>query len=214
MRTIVGIPFFLNMMSSDSAFDASQHLTKLGSKKLSQFIEKIGPIDIPQRYGDDLLLGLARIIVGQQLSNQAAASIWRRLETAYPQRSRLLVALADVATPNTGLSASKQRTLGQIMGLGDEWILRISKLDAEQRSQMLLNVWGIGPWSVAMWELFVLGHQDQWSDNDLILRRVSEELAADAGSDRIMLIAAASPFRSYLALYAWRLNDSLKASRE
>jgi DNA-3-methyladenine glycosylase II len=100
------------------------------------------------------------------------------------------------------------------MGLGDEWILRISKLDAEQRSQMLLNVWGIGPWSVAMWELFVLGHQDQWSDNDIILRRVSEELAADAGSDRIMLIAAASPFRSYLALYAWRLNDSLKASRE
>ncbi|MDG1156018.1 MAG: hypothetical protein P8M81_00395 [Litorivicinaceae bacterium] len=214
MRTIVGIPFFLNMMSSDSAIDASQHLTKLGSKKLSQFIEKTGPIDIPRRYGDDLLLGLARIIVGQQLSNQAAASIWRRLETAYPQRSRLLVALADVATPNTGLSASKQRTLGQIMGLGDEWILRISKLDAEQRSQMLLNVWGIGPWSVAMWELFVLGHQDQWSDNDLILRRVSEELAADAGSDRIMLIAAASPFRSYLALYAWRLNDSLKASRE
>ena len=202
------------MMSSDSAFDASQHLTKLGSKKLSQFIEKTGPIDIPRRYGDDLLLGLARIIVGQQLSNQAAASIWRRLETAYPQRSRLLVALADVTTPDTGLSASKQRTLGQIMELGDGWILRIAKLDAEQRSQMLLKVWGIGPWSVAMWELFVLGHPDQWSDNDLILRRVSEELAADAGSDRIMLIAAASPFRSYLALYAWRFNDFLKASRE
>jgi DNA-3-methyladenine glycosylase II len=214
MRTIVGIPFFLNMMSSDSAFDASQHLTKLGSKKLSQFIEKTGPIDIPRRYGDDLLLGLARIIVGQQLSNQAAASIWRRLETAYPQRSRLLVALADVTTPDTGLSASKQRTLGQIMELGDGWILRIAKLDAKQRSQMLLKVWGIGPWSVAMWELFVLGHQDQWSDNDLILRRVSEELAADAGFDRITLVEAAAPFRSYLALYAWRFNDFLKANRE
>jgi 3-methyladenine DNA glycosylase/8-oxoguanine DNA glycosylase len=65
-----------------------------------------------------------------------------------------------------------------------------------------------------MWELFVLGHQDQWSDNDLILRRVSEELAADAGFDRITLIEAAAPFRSYLALYAWRLNDFLKANHE
>jgi DNA-3-methyladenine glycosylase II len=201
------------MTSSDSAIDAYQHLTKLGSKKLSHFIEKTGPIEIPRRYGEDLLLSLARIIVSQQLSNQAAISIWRRLAVAYPNRVALLAALGNVTTPHTGLSASKKRTLGKLVALGDSWIMMISQLEEAKRAQMLLSIWGIGPWTVTMWELFVLGNPDQWSDNDLILRRVSEELAADADSDRTAFINAASPFRSYLGLYAWRLNDSNKANR-
>ena len=77
------------MAYSELAKNAYHHLTKLGPKKLSEFIESVGPIDIPVQYGDDLLLGLSRIVVGQQLSNQAARSIWDRLVTQYPQRSKI-----------------------------------------------------------------------------------------------------------------------------
>ena len=98
------------MIRAETALAAKDHLIKMGSKKLSEFIESIGPIDIPVRYGDDLLLGLSRIVVGQQLSNQAARSIWERLVTQYPQRSKLIDALKNSETPNTGLSASKKAT--------------------------------------------------------------------------------------------------------
>ena len=195
------------MAYSESAQNAYHHLTKLGPKKLSEFIESLGPIDIPVRYGDDLLLGLSRIVVGQQLSNEAARSIWDRLVTQYPQRSNLIDALKNPETPNTGLSASKKRTLSELIHRGDHWIQEITIKSEDERREVLLDIWGLGPWSVAMWELFVLRNPNQWSDRDLILRRLSIDFAKDLGKDTVEFVERASPFRSYLALYCWRFND-------
>lgn len=195
------------MAYSESAQNAYHHLTKLGPKKLSEFIESLGPIDIPVRYGDDLLLGLSRIVVGQQLSNEAARSIWDRLVTQYPQRSNLIDALKNPETPNTGLSASKKRTLSELIHRGDHWIQEITIKSEDERREVLLDIWGLGPWSVAMWELFVLRNPNQWSDRDLILRRLSIDFAKDLGKDTVEFVERASPFRSYLALYCWRFNS-------
>jgi len=195
------------MAYSESAKNAHHHLTKLGPKKLSEFIESVGPIDIPARYGDDLLLGLSRIVVGQQLSNQVARSIWDRLVTQYSERSKLIDALKNPETPNTGLSASKKRTLSDLIHRGDHWIQTIATQSEAQRREVLLEVWGLGPWSVAMWELFVLRNPNQWSDKDLILRRLSVDFAAELGEDASDFVARASPYRSYLALYCWRFHD-------
>ena len=195
------------MAYSESAQNAYHHLIKLGPKKLSEFIESTGPIDIPVRYGDDLLLGLSRIVVGQQLSNQAARSIWDRLVTQYPQRSNLIDALKNPETPNTGLSTSKKRTLSELIHRGDYWIQEITIQSEAERHEVLSDIWGLGPWSVAMWELFVLRNPNQWSDKDLILRRLSIDFATDLGKDPPEFVERASPFRSYLALYCWRFND-------
>jgi DNA-3-methyladenine glycosylase II len=201
------------MVFSELAQNACHHITKLGSKKLSEFVELTGPIEIPTRYGDDYLLGLARIVVGQQLSNQAARSIWERLSSRYPDRSALLDALRSPETRYTGLSASKRRTLSELMHLGDKWIGDVSNESESQRQQALLAIWGLGPWSVAMWELFVLQNPDQWSDRDLILNRVSEIFSQDAKVERRDFIMKGAPFRSYLALYCWRFNDAQRAAK-
>ena len=103
------------MVFSELAQNACHHITKLGSKKLSEFVELTGPIEIPTRYGDDYLLGLAQIVVGQQLSNQAARSIWKRLSSRYQDRLTLIDALRSPETADTGLSASKRRTLSELM---------------------------------------------------------------------------------------------------
>ena len=195
-------------MSSDSAFDASQHLTKLGSKKLSDFIGNIGPIVIPQRYGDDPLIGLCQIIVSQQLSNQAARSIWSRLCEQLPDRSDRLHALAQDKSEHLGLSRAKRRTLSSLLQQDESWFETQIQATPEDRFQALTDLWGIGPWSVAMFELFVLKNPDVWSDGDLILRRISELLAGEADTDRAEWISSAAPFRSFLALYCWKLNDS------
>jgi len=196
------------MMITDTALNASQYLTKLGSKKLSDFIGNTGPIAIPQRYGDDPLMGLCQIIVSQQLSNQAARSIWSRLCKQLPARSDRLHAFAQDESEHLGLSRAKRRTLSNLLKQNEVWFETQIQATPEERFQALTDLWGIGPWSVAMFELFVLKNPDVWSDGDLILKRISELLAGEADTDRAEWISSAAPFRSFLALYCWKLNDS------
>ena len=198
------------MIQAETAITAKYHLVKMGSKKLSEFVHETGTVEIPERYGDDKLLGLARIVIGQQLSNQAARSIWDRLQIRFADRSKLIEALSDIQTQDTGLSASKKRTLATIFNLGKCWIDNLHKAPEKERKEAMLAVAGLGPWTVSMWELFVLKSPDQWADNDLILNRISIELAADAKLERHKLIEKAAPFRSYFALYCWRFNDLQK----
>lgn len=200
------------MIMSESAQNAWHHITKLGSKKLSEFVELTGPIEIPTRYGNDQLLGLARIVVGQQLSNNAATAIWERLSSRYVERSELLEALRNPETSDTGLSNSKKRTLSALVSLGDSWVSTLVQLPEDERRAALLAVWGLGPWSVAMWELFVLQNPDQWSDQDLILNRVSNQFATELMIETTAFVNRAAPFRSYLALYCWRFHDTYRHS--
>ena len=198
------------MINSHIALGAYKHLAKLSSKKLSKFVEVIGPIEIPNRYGDDALLGLLRIIVGQQISGNAARSIWNRLTDQHPDRVNLLIALRNLDSSITGLSEKKKRTLKEIATRGDTWLNEIEKEAEDIRGAKLLEIWGLGSWSLAMWELFVRRDSDIWSDQDLILRRISQRFALEDNINRYELIRSASPFRSFLSLYCWRFNDAEK----
>jgi 3-methyladenine DNA glycosylase/8-oxoguanine DNA glycosylase len=153
-------------------------------------------------------MGLCQIIVSQQLSNQAARSIWSRLCEQLPDRSDRLHALAQDESEHLGLSRAKRRTLSNLLKQDESWFETQIQATPENRFQALTDLWGIGPWSVAMLELFVLKNPDVWSDGDLILRRISELLAGEADTDRAEWISSAAPFRSFLALYCWKLNDS------
>ena len=198
------------MINSHIALGAYKHLAKLSSKKLSKFVEVIGPIEIPNRYGDDALLGLLRIIVGQQISGNAARSIWNRLTDQHPDRVNLLIALRNLDSSIAGLPEKKKRTLKEIATRGDTWLNEIEKEAEDIRGAKLLEIWGLGSWSLAMWELFVRRDSDIWSDQDLILRRISQRFALEDNINRYELIRSASPFRSFLSLYCWRFNDAEK----
>ena len=198
------------MINSHIALGAYKHLAKLSSKKLSKFVEVIGPIEIPNRYGDDALLGLLRIIVGQQISGNAARSIWNRLTDQHPDRVNLLIALRNLDSSIAGLPEKKKRTLKEIATRGDTWLNEIEKEAEDIRGAKLLEIWGLGSWSLAMWELFVRRDSDIWSDQDLILRRISQRFALEDNINRYELIRSASPFRSFLSLYCWRFNDAQK----
>ena len=198
------------MINSHIALGAYKHLAKLSSKKLSKFVEVTGPIEIPNRYGDDALLGLLRIIVGQQISGNAARSIWNRLTDQHPDRDNLLIALRNLDSSIAGLPEKKKRTLKEIATRGDTWLNEIEKEAEDIRGAKLLEIWGLGSWSLAMWELFVRRDSDIWSDQDLILRRISQRFALEDNINRYELVRSASPFRSFLSLYCWRFNDAQK----
>jgi DNA-3-methyladenine glycosylase II len=190
---------------------ASKKLIELGSITLSEFMQKSEPLKIPGRYGKDPLLGLCRIVVGQHLSTHSASAIWDRIKLRYPDPKTRIQAFQSGSFQGLGLSKSKQKTIQYITLHGLSKIYPNDQIEpaAIFVRERLLAISGIGPWTAAMFELFVLGRPDVWSDGDLILKRVSNTLAEEAGLDRHLFIEAAKPFRSYLALSCWGLKNVL-----
>jgi DNA-3-methyladenine glycosylase II len=117
--------------------------------------------------------GLARIVVGQQLSLASARAIWGRLALAVePMTAEGFLALDDDALRAAGLSRGKVRTLralaeAVVAGLDLDSLAHAS--DAEVH-ETLTALPGIGPWTVDVYLLFCLGRADAFAAGDLALQ--------------------------------------------
>jgi len=185
------------------------------SRALSAHLADIGPIGYPRRSTRDLPLHLARIIVGQQLSTKAAQSIWSRVAEAAASESRPL----DFFTPeNTarlracGLSGAKVEAL-----LGLRFAAAEGQVDARalgrkshaERAGTLTRLRGIGPWTADMVSMFFFRDPDIWPLGDLAVRKTFERYVGD--HKRLDLHSGAAlfaPYRSFLALYMWRIANN------
>lgn len=132
--------------------------------------------DPPLRRYQANFAGLARIIVGQQLSLASAAAIWSRLETTLGTVDATRIAAADpLQLKQCGLSAAKIATLtalaeavfAQPKALRLEGLTRTSD-DAVRTA--LMRVKGIGPWTADIFVMFCLGRADAWAAGDLALQ--------------------------------------------
>lgn len=158
---------------------------------------------------------VVRVVVGQMLSRSAADSIYKRVCEAASRRSS---AGSWELPPRTlrrlGLSASKARTIAQFAseyrrnaGAVDRWKL----MDAESVRQEVTAFWGMSDWSASMLSIFYFGHEDVFPASDGTLLRALVMLQAKGYLDKSPSVQLggpeASPYRSYLALYLWRLID-------
>ncbi|MBS0242760.1 MAG: DNA-3-methyladenine glycosylase 2 family protein [Proteobacteria bacterium] len=118
--------------------------------------------------------GLARIVVGQQLSVASAAAIWGRTETAVtPFEPATLLALPDQPLRSVGLSAGKVRTLRAIATAIADGSLDLGALEnapEEAVHAALTSVNGIGPWTADIYIMFCLGRADAFAGGDLALQ--------------------------------------------
>ena len=154
--------------------------------------------------------GLARIIVGQQLSIASASAIWARFEAAFPDMTPEAVGHArDARLKKTGLSAAKIRTLRAIAeacaaGLDLD---ALAHIEAEEARRQLQEIKGIGPWTADIYLLFCLGHPDVFPTGDLALRNaVAQAFGSTPPMDPAELAALAeawSPHRSVAAYLFW-----------
>lgn len=172
-----------------------------------------------RRYRADFA-GLARIIVGQQLSTASAAAIWTRLEQSLPVVNAEHIARASPARlAAAGLSAAKIRTLKALADAtsGAKPVLRIGGLvrvsDGDVRGA-LTAVHGIGPWTADIFIMFCLGRADAWAAGDLALQvgvarafALGERLSAD---ETVKLAERWRPWRSVAARLIWTDYASLR----
>ena len=154
---------------------------------------------------------LLRIIIGQQLSTQAAASIWQRLEQAnlFLNKSNFLVR-SDEDLRGLGLSRQKIKYIRGLIESINEGTLRLDCLDRssdEEAINILVQQKGIGRWSAEVYLLFAIGRADIMPADDLALlksagyhfgdgkRWTSEKLRNEAEIWR--------PWRSAVARLLW-----------
>lgn len=166
---------------------------------------------------------LARIIVGQQISVQAAATIFGRLREECGGRldARKILALGDDELQSCGLSRQKraalrdlcERTMQNQLRPGQLW-----RLDDGEVRAAVTAVRGLGPWSAEIFLMFGLGRPDLLPLDDLGLRAGFRVYlgARRAPAARTMTRTAQAwrPWRTLACLYLWALLDNPPNLRE
>jgi len=160
--------------------------------------------------------GLARIVVGQQLSLASAEAIWGRLERAVrPMTPRKFLALSDDQLRAAGLSKGKVKTLrgiseAIIRGLD---LKRLANAPEEEAHATLTALPGIGPWSADIYLLFCLGRADAFAPGDLALQITARAaLGLDERPSQDELLAIAERWRPWRGVAAHLLWDYYKVA--
>ena len=164
-----------------------------------------GPL--PWRRRADGFPGLLQAIVGQQISNQAAAAIWRRLHaTPGALLPEGLLALPDEALRLAGLSRPKiahARALAAAFAEGRLDAAGLAAMADTDAVAAIAAVRGMGVWSAEIYLLFALERLDVFPAGDLALAAAAAHLKGLPGRPPpAALRALAEPWQPWRALAA------------
>ncbi len=173
--------------------------------------------DASLRTRGDAFQTLARSIVGQQISVRAAQAVWDRFETKLGRvQPARVVAHDDEALKAVGLSRMKVAYLKDLASRFHEGSIRPrrwARMDDEAAIADLVQVKGIGRWSVEMFLIFHLMRPDVLPVGDLGLQRAMERLynggEALTKDDMRSLAEPWRPWASVATWYLWRSLDPL-----
>jgi DNA-3-methyladenine glycosylase II len=184
-------------------------------KVLRKLIRDFPEPDLVSR--GDAFQTLARSIVGQQISVKAAQSIWARFAAAAGKVTPAnVVALPDESLRACGFSGQKVAYVKDLAGrfaAGSIKPRRWSRMDDEAIIEELVEVKGIGRWTVEMFLIFHMKRPDVLPVDDLGLRRAMERQynggEALTKAEMREIGAPWAPYRSVGTWYLWRSLDTV-----
>jgi len=185
------------------------HLRKK-DKKLSAVIDRIGIIR--RRVNPDLFSALVESIVGQQISNKAAATVCNRLNALCGMDAERLHALSLKEIQVCGIS---MRKAGYIKVIAEAAVSKAINFDAllqksdEEIIATLTTFKGIGVWTVEMLLIFSLMRPNVVSYGDLAIRRGLMNLYGlkELSKEQFTRYAKRyAPYGSVASLYLWELS--------
>jgi len=151
---------------------ALAHLSRV-DPVLGGIIERVGPCRLEARRSGTHYDALVRSIVFQQLSGKAAGTIHERFRSLYPAkrpRPDLVLASSDADLRSAGLSRQKigyLRDLSARVADGSLPLAHLGRLPDDAIIEHLVQVKGIGRWTVQMFLMFRLGRPDVLPELDL-----------------------------------------------
>lgn len=202
-------------------FDLEEAVEDLAARDptLGRWMARVGPCRLEVRGAQAPYDQLARAIVYQQLSGKAAGTIYGRLLDLFPRR-RLGRPAALLEVPperlrGAGLSRAKVAAVrdlaartadGTVPGLA-----AARRMTDDELIERLVQVRGIGRWSVEMFLMFGLGRPDVLAVDDLGLRkglaRVMRRKALPSPKQLLARGERWRPFRSVASWYLWRITE-------
>ncbi|MDK9697824.1 MAG: DNA-3-methyladenine glycosylase [Siculibacillus sp.] len=166
--------------------------------------------------------GLARIVVAQQVSAQAATSIWNRFEATVGGcvDAEAIGRFDDEMLRGAGLSRPKVVTLRALVAAVEAGLDlgAIARAPVAEAAEKLTAVKGIGPWTAEVFLLFCAGHPDVWPGGDLALRQAVGDAFdfPERPDERVCreIAAAWSPWRGVAARLFWAYYAARRQGRE
>jgi DNA-3-methyladenine glycosylase II len=202
--------------------EAVEHL-RAADPVMAEIIERVGPCMLGARTdrggpAHDHYGALVRAIVGQQLSVSAARSIYGRLSDRYqgrtPTPAQLLADDPDALRAAAGLSRAKVVFLRDLADRLESGTLDLGDMEDvpdQEVGRRLLEVKGVGQWTVDMYLIFHLGRPDVLPVGDLGIRRaamLAYGLRKLPQPER--LVKLARPWRPWRSVASWYLWASLR----
>jgi len=160
-------------------------------------------------------------IISQQLSTKVAKVIFKRFLELYkgkePKPKQVLDTPSETLR-SIGLSNAKVSYVHNVAAFCIEHKITDKKLLAmsnEEIIDLLVQIKGIGQWSVEMLLMFTLGREDVFAVDDLGIQQAMCKLyRIDPSNKREMkekmlkLSAKWSPYRTYACLHLWQWKDN------
>jgi DNA-3-methyladenine glycosylase II len=198
---------------------ASPHRAALAHLKrvdpvMARIIARVGPCRLEARRTGTHYDSLVRSIVFQQLSGKAAGTIHRRLCALYPgcrPRAELVLATGDEPLRGAGLSRQKigyLRDLSARVADGSLPLAHLGRLPDDDIIEHLVQVKGIGRWTVQMFLMFRLGRPDVLPELDLGVQNAIQRAYGlekrPTPKDVLRIGEPWHPFASIASWYLWR----------
>jgi DNA-3-methyladenine glycosylase II len=165
--------------------------------------------------------GMLRMILGQQVSTQAATAMANKLSLLMPESDpKLFLTLDDTKLSSAGFSRQKMRygrALAETLIADPDFLTRLEHIDDEAAIATLVQLPGIGRWSAEIYLMFCLGRPDIWPVGDLgIVVGAQYLLGYDTKPASAEIVAMAEtwrPHRTAASLLVWHHYGNVNAAR-
>jgi len=195
-------------------FSTEEKFLRKKDKKLKKIIDENGPINFKSN-NKNQFDSIVEIVISQFISNSAANTIFKNVRRNF---NRTYLTENDFENlniseiKNLGLSTNKAKTIKNLSELYlNKTIGDLTILNNKSLNETLLSVFGIGPWSINMFEIFCIGRLDVFSSKDAGLRAAMNNLdmvSKDSYWEEYDEYAKRwSPYKTIASLHLWKTVD-------
>lgn len=201
-------------------YDSKQAVEHLQSTDpiLGRVISRVGAFELHRRSFHTPFHALFSAIVSQQLSGKAARSIYLRTRSLFPHRRVTAPAVLNTKTEAlrmAGLSRAKAAAVHDLANKYSEGKIpnarRMKQLSDEEIIEGLVQVRGVGRWTVEMLLMFYLGRPDVLPAGDLGVKKgfqiVYSRRNLPTGKQLLRYGERWRPYRSVASWYLWRATE-------
>ena len=173
---------------------------------MSFFISKFGnEIDVNERNNSNHAIALCNLIIEQQISFKAAITIKKKfLDLISNKSNKQILELENSKIQKIGVSFKKVEYMKNVLSFFTENHLDLDNLDQNQIEKKLIEIKGIGKWTIEMFLMFVVLKPDIFSFGDLaLINSIKKNYGITDKNEISKLTLVWSPYRTVASLLLW-----------